>query len=90
MKPDYDKVGLLVVRDNRVLLCRKKHTTSLLILPGGCFEPGETAAECLRREVREELAAGGDGEKGGQAPRGDEQQREAGGGERGPGCVGHG
>jgi ADP-ribose pyrophosphatase YjhB (NUDIX family) len=55
MKPDYDKVGLLAVRQNRMLLCRKKHTTSLLILPGGCFEPGESATQCLNRELREEL-----------------------------------
>ena len=52
---DYDKVGLLAIRDGRVLLCRKKHTTSLLILPGGCVEQGETALECLQRELREEL-----------------------------------
>jgi 8-oxo-dGTP diphosphatase len=55
MKPDYDKVALLAVRDNRILLCRKRHTTALLILPGGCFEPRESAAECLNRELREEL-----------------------------------
>jgi ADP-ribose pyrophosphatase YjhB (NUDIX family) len=55
MKPDYDKVALLAIRDNRILLCRKKHTTALLILPGGCFEPGESAAQCLNRELREEL-----------------------------------
>ena len=55
MKPDYDKVGLLVVRSNHILLCRKKHTTALLILPGGCYEPGESAAECLNRELEEEL-----------------------------------
>jgi 8-oxo-dGTP diphosphatase len=46
---------LLHVKHGRVLLCRKKHTTSLLILPGGTLEPGETAEECLRRECREEL-----------------------------------
>jgi 8-oxo-dGTP diphosphatase len=55
MKPDYDKVGLLAIRDGRILLCRKKHTTALLILPGGCFEDGESAAACLDRELREEL-----------------------------------
>ena len=58
MKPDYrdyHKVGLLAIRDGRILLCRKKHTTALLILPGGCFEPGESAAQCLNRELREEL-----------------------------------
>jgi len=52
---DYDKVGLLAVRNGRVLLCRKKHTTALLILPGGCREAGESAPDCLTRELREEL-----------------------------------
>jgi 8-oxo-dGTP diphosphatase len=55
MAGDYHKVGLLVVRDGRMLLCRKKKGTSLLILPGGCFEPGETPEQCLRREIHEEL-----------------------------------
>lgn len=52
---DFDKVGLLVVRHGKMLLCRKKHGTSLLILPGGCREPGESSIECLSRELREEL-----------------------------------
>ena len=52
---DYHKAGLLHSKDGRILLCRKKHTTSLLILPGGTFAEGETAEECLRRECREEL-----------------------------------
>lgn len=55
MKPDYDKVGFLVIHDGRILLCRKKHTTALLILPGGCFEPGESPSQCLNRELAEEL-----------------------------------
>jgi 8-oxo-dGTP diphosphatase len=55
MTPDYDKVALLAVRDNRILLCRKKHTTALLILPGGCLESGESPSQCLDRELREEL-----------------------------------
>jgi 8-oxo-dGTP pyrophosphatase MutT (NUDIX family) len=52
---DYNKVGLLVVKDNKILLCRKKHTTSKLILPGGCIEEGETHWQCLARELKEEL-----------------------------------
>jgi 8-oxo-dGTP diphosphatase len=52
---DFDKVGLLAMRDGKILLCRKKRTTSLLILPGGCREPGESAIDCLTRELREEL-----------------------------------
>ena len=52
---DFDKVGLLAVRAGKILLCRKKHTTSSLILPGGCREPGESAIDCLSRELREEL-----------------------------------
>jgi len=55
MDVDFDKVGLLAVRDGKILLCRKKHTTSLLILPGGCREPGESSIDCLSRELCEEL-----------------------------------
>jgi 8-oxo-dGTP diphosphatase len=50
-----DKVGLLTIRDGRVLLCRKKRGTPLLILPGGKREEGESSLECLARELREEL-----------------------------------
>lgn len=50
-----DKVGLLVIRANEVLLCRKKKGTQLLILPGGKREPGEDDETCLRRELAEEI-----------------------------------
>jgi 8-oxo-dGTP diphosphatase len=52
---DYHKAGLLILQQDRILLCRKRHTTALLILPGGRFEPGETARQCIAREIREEL-----------------------------------
>lgn len=51
----FHKSGLLTIRDGRILLCRKRSGTQLLILPGGCIEPGESHGECLRREIREEL-----------------------------------
>jgi 8-oxo-dGTP diphosphatase len=50
-----DKVGLLLIRDGKVLLCRKKSGIHLLILPGGKREAGESSLECLSRELREEL-----------------------------------
>jgi len=55
VQPDYDKIALLVIRHGKILLCRKRHSTSLLILPGGCREPGESALACLERELGEEL-----------------------------------
>ncbi|MDZ7636991.1 MAG: NUDIX domain-containing protein [Bryobacterales bacterium] len=48
------KVGLIAIRQNRVLLCRKKKGKRL-ILPGGKREAGETSLETLTRELREEL-----------------------------------
>ncbi len=51
---DIVKIGLLVVEQNKVLLC-KKRGLSKLILPGGRIEAAESALECLRREIREEL-----------------------------------
>jgi 8-oxo-dGTP diphosphatase len=52
---DITKVGALILREGRILLCRKNRDTSKLILPGGRIEPGETDVDCLAREIREEL-----------------------------------
>ncbi|HBY58538.1 MAG TPA: NUDIX hydrolase [Solibacterales bacterium] len=48
------KIGLLLVRDGRILLCRKRQGARL-ILPGGKPEAGEAPLACLERELREEL-----------------------------------
>lgn len=52
---DFNKVGALILRGDRLLLCRKNRDTSKLILPGGRIEAGESDLECLARELREEL-----------------------------------
>jgi 8-oxo-dGTP pyrophosphatase MutT (NUDIX family) len=49
-----DVVGVAVVRAGHLLMVRKRGHT-LLMLPGGKPEPGETAEQTARREVREEL-----------------------------------
>lgn len=52
---DFNKVGALILRGDRLLLCRKGRDTSKLILPGGRIEAGESDLDCLTRELREEL-----------------------------------
>ena len=48
-----EKYGLIITRDNKFLIGRKKGT-KLFILPGGKPELKETAEECLEREIKEE------------------------------------
>jgi len=49
------RVAAVLVRDGRVLLARhEKRGESYWVLPGGAVEPGETLAQALVREVREE------------------------------------
>lgn len=48
----------IIVRGGQVLICRRADTDAgagLWEFPGGKREPGETAAQCLIRELREEL-----------------------------------
>ena len=49
-------VGVLVVRDDKVLLGKRcgKHMPGFYAAPGGHLETGETFAECAKREVLEE------------------------------------
>ena len=51
----FQRVGLAVVRDDKLLMVRKAGT-SYWAIPGGRIEAGETALDALKREVREELA----------------------------------
>ncbi len=51
-------VAGLVFRDGRLLITQRRagdHLGGLWEFPGGKLEPGESAAEGLRRELREEL-----------------------------------
>ncbi|MBB6637703.1 (deoxy)nucleoside triphosphate pyrophosphohydrolase [Cohnella thailandensis] len=55
------KVAAAIIEDEegRLLIARRKPGKSqagLWEFPGGKLEPGESPAECLRRELREEMA----------------------------------
>jgi ADP-ribose pyrophosphatase len=61
MKRDYPErpiaaVGVVVRKDNRVLIVRRGHAPSYgeWSLPGGVIELGERAQDAARREIREE------------------------------------
>lgn len=48
------KCAAIILREGQLLVVRKRGT-STFISPGGKVEPGESAIECLRRELCEEL-----------------------------------
>ena len=56
-----DVVIAVVVRDGKVLVCQRRDDDTFggyWEFPGGKQEPGETAEDCLSRELQEELAIG--------------------------------
>ncbi|MBR5382969.1 MAG: (deoxy)nucleoside triphosphate pyrophosphohydrolase [Clostridia bacterium] len=60
---DHKRVTCAVmIRDGRVLLARRspgQKNAGLWEFPGGKVEKGESDAECLAREIREEFGVGG-------------------------------
>lgn len=48
------KYGLVILKDKKFLINRKKNT-KLFLMPGGKPEEGETIDTCLEREIKEEL-----------------------------------
>lgn len=59
VSPIVEVAAGLVFRDGRLLITQRHHDAHLGGLwefPGGKREPGETFAQCLHRELREELA----------------------------------
>jgi 8-oxo-dGTP diphosphatase len=57
-------VAGIIERDGRVLICRRRADQAHPLkweFPGGKVEPGESAAQALRRELTEELAIEIDG-----------------------------
>ena len=58
-RPHYDVTAGVIQHDGRLLIAQRRPDAMLGGLwefPGGKCEPGESLADCLRRELREELA----------------------------------
>ena len=59
--PRHKQIGVAVINNHqkKILIDRRKQSGEmggLWEFPGGKIEPGETIAECIQREVKEELA----------------------------------
>ncbi len=58
MRRQITVVGAMIERDGKYLITQRKPTATLPLLwefPGGRVEPGETDAQALARELREEM-----------------------------------
>jgi 8-oxo-dGTP diphosphatase len=59
MRPKITVVGAMIEHDGKYLITQRKPTATLPLLwefPGGRVEPGETDAQALARELKEEMA----------------------------------
>jgi 8-oxo-dGTP diphosphatase len=57
-KPELTVAAALIVRDSKLLVCQRHRDDSHGLeweFPGGKVEPGESPAQALQRELREEL-----------------------------------
>lgn len=54
-KPYIHKIGAAIVRDERILVVRKRSSADVFIIPGGKPEGSESHEETLARELDEEL-----------------------------------
>ena len=55
MTEKIDKVALVYIKNNR-MLCTRTKGKGVFYMPGGQREPGETDAQVLAREIKEELS----------------------------------
>ncbi len=58
MKKEFDVVGALIQKDDRIFLCKRMHNDrfgSMWEFPGGKVEDGEDKAAALKRELAEEI-----------------------------------
>jgi 8-oxo-dGTP diphosphatase len=61
MKKNIDVACAIIEKDGLVLAAQRSETMSLPLkweFPGGKLDPHESAAACLKREIREELGVG--------------------------------
>ncbi|MDR1071133.1 MAG: NUDIX domain-containing protein [Rickettsiales bacterium] len=48
-------IRCIMIRNNKIVLCRHQPSRGFYFLPGGGLEYGETIDECIKRELNEEM-----------------------------------